>query len=154
MIQDDETLNIGSANLNERSLEGGRDTEIAMGAFQPRATMQTLQTPGGVRTPRGDVYGYRLSLWAEHFGARLDPRFDDPGRLECVRYFNELAESNWRKYAEEEVANMEGHIMAYPIQVGADGTVEDLPGWKKFPGEKGKVKGSTRGPAWFSEFTS
>lgn len=26
---------IGSANINQRSMDGSRDTEIAMGAFQP-----------------------------------------------------------------------------------------------------------------------
>jgi len=32
---DDEYIVIGSANINQRSMDGGRDTEIAMGAFQP-----------------------------------------------------------------------------------------------------------------------
>ena len=41
---------IGSANINQRSMDGGRDTEIAMGAFQPRY----FATAGG-DMPRGDV---------------------------------------------------------------------------------------------------
>jgi phospholipase D1/2 len=124
MIQDDETLNIGSANLNERSLDGGRDTEVAMGAFQPHATMQpsqasqssqtpkTAQSPG-LQTPHGDVYGFRMSLWAEHFGGKLDPVFEDPSSLECLRLFNQKADEIWEKYAEAKVANMEAHIMAF-----------------------------------------
>lgn len=35
MIVDDEYVIIGSANINQRSMEGSRDTEIAMGAYQP-----------------------------------------------------------------------------------------------------------------------
>lgn len=35
MIVDDEAVIIGSANINQRSMEGSRDTEIAMGAYQP-----------------------------------------------------------------------------------------------------------------------
>ncbi|KAE8656610.1 Phospholipase D alpha 1 [Hibiscus syriacus] len=35
MIVDDEYIIIGSANINERSMAGSRDSEIAMGAFQP-----------------------------------------------------------------------------------------------------------------------
>ena len=35
MIVDDEYVILGSANINQRSLEGTRDTEIAMGAYQP-----------------------------------------------------------------------------------------------------------------------
>lgn len=38
MIVDDEYVIIGSANINQRSLEGTRDTEIAMGAYQPQYT--------------------------------------------------------------------------------------------------------------------
>lgn len=40
---------VGSANINQRSLDGARDTEIAMGAYQTghRATADS--------TPDGDV---------------------------------------------------------------------------------------------------
>jgi phosphatidylserine/phosphatidylglycerophosphate/cardiolipin synthase-like enzyme len=38
MVVDDEFVLIGSANINQRSLEGSRDTEIAMGAYQPHYT--------------------------------------------------------------------------------------------------------------------
>ncbi|PHU04719.1 Phospholipase D gamma 2 [Capsicum chinense] len=38
MIVDDEYVLIGSANINQRSLSGSRDTEIAMGAYQPKYT--------------------------------------------------------------------------------------------------------------------
>ena len=35
MIVDDEYIIIGSANINQRSMAGARDTEIAFGGFQP-----------------------------------------------------------------------------------------------------------------------
>jgi phospholipase D1/2 len=35
MIVDDAYIIVGSANINERSMAGDRDTEIAMGAYQP-----------------------------------------------------------------------------------------------------------------------
>ena len=38
MIVDDEYLIVGSANINQRSMEGTRDSEIAMGAYQPHHT--------------------------------------------------------------------------------------------------------------------
>ena len=38
MIVDDEYVIIGSANINQRSLAGTKDTEIAMGAYQPHHT--------------------------------------------------------------------------------------------------------------------
>jgi len=48
MIVDDEYVIIGSANINQRSMEGTRDTEIAMGAYQPQHTWaNTLSAPRG-----------------------------------------------------------------------------------------------------------
>ncbi|GMQ03565.1 hypothetical protein CsSME_00049322 [Camellia sinensis var. sinensis] len=38
MIVDVEDVIIGSANVNQRSMEGSGDTEIAMGAYQPHHT--------------------------------------------------------------------------------------------------------------------
>lgn len=50
MIVDDEFVILGSANINQRSLEGLRDTEIAMGAYQPQYTWARKQS-----APRGQV---------------------------------------------------------------------------------------------------
>ena len=38
MIVDDEYVILGSANINQRSMAGSKDTEIAMGAYQPHHT--------------------------------------------------------------------------------------------------------------------
>lgn len=38
MIVDDEYVLMGSANINQRSMAGTKDTEIAMGAYQPHHT--------------------------------------------------------------------------------------------------------------------
>ena len=35
MIVDDDYIVIGSANINQRSMAGERDSEICIGAFQP-----------------------------------------------------------------------------------------------------------------------
>lgn len=50
MIVDDEYIIMGSANLNQRSLDGSRDTEIAMGSYQPKYTWASQNNP-----PRGQV---------------------------------------------------------------------------------------------------
>lgn len=50
MIVDDEYVIVGSANINQRSLAGTKDTEIAMGAYQPHHTWAEKQ-----RHPRGQV---------------------------------------------------------------------------------------------------
>lgn len=38
MIVDDEYVVVGSANINQRSMAGTKDTELAMGAYQPHHT--------------------------------------------------------------------------------------------------------------------
>lgn len=50
MIVDDEYVILGSANINQRSLEGTRDTEIAIGAYQPQYTWARK-----LSGPRGEV---------------------------------------------------------------------------------------------------
>lgn len=47
---DDEYVILGSANINQRSMEGTRDTEIAMGAYQPQHTWASKRS-----SPHGQV---------------------------------------------------------------------------------------------------
>ncbi|KAL3701172.1 hypothetical protein R1sor_019194 [Riccia sorocarpa] len=97
MIVDDEYIIIGSANINERSLNGARDTEIAMGSYQPNRLGQ-----------RAQVHGFRMSVWYEHL---------------------------------DEVCDMSGHLLPYPIAVDQDGNVTELPDFIDFPDTKGYVLG-------------
>ncbi|XP_077220019.1 phospholipase D delta-like isoform X2 [Tasmannia lanceolata] len=136
MIVDDEYVILGSANINQRSLDGSRDTEIAMGAYQPHHTWDRKK-----RHPLGQVYGYRMSLWAEHLG-RLDDLFKEPHSLNCVEEVNKIAEDNWKRYTAEEPTKLCGHLLRYPIKVGADGKVGPLDGHENFPNVGGKVLGA------------
>lgn len=52
-IFDDEYLIMGSANINQRSMDGSRDTEIAVGASEDAHVLG----PDG-KLPRGQVSGY------------------------------------------------------------------------------------------------
>ena len=52
---------VGSANINQRSMSGDRDTEVAMGAFQPLA----LADHDGNNTPQEEV-GCWLSVALVH----------------------------------------------------------------------------------------
>ncbi|URE29212.1 hypothetical protein MUK42_25779 [Musa troglodytarum] len=127
MVVDDEYVILGSANINQRSLDGSRDTEIAMGAYQPYHTWESKKIH-----PQGQVYGYRMSLWAEHLGG-VDPLFKEPHSLDCVKHVNKLAEENWSRYNAEDIIPLKGHLLMYPISVDADGKVEPLPGKETFP---------------------
>ncbi|KAH1124534.1 hypothetical protein GLYMA_06G068700v4 [Glycine max] len=139
MIVDDEYIIVGSANINERSMEGARDTEIAMGAFQPRH----LASSG---RPKGEIYRFRRALWYEHlgddgFGSKI---FDFPEHLECINHVNKLAEANWDMYSMEtfvENKRQFHHLMCYPIQVTNDGAITNLPGFEYFPDTKARILG-------------
>ncbi|XP_006657113.2 phospholipase D alpha 2-like [Oryza brachyantha] len=142
MIVDDEYIIVGSANINQRSMDGGRDTEIAMGAFQPRH----LTIDG--QAARGQVHGFRMSLWYEHLGMLHDD-FLRPESLECVRRVNGMAATHWELYAREELhEDLEGHLLTYPIAVAKDGAVSSLPGVKFFPDTEAPVLGALA-PAFF-----
>ncbi|XP_018624589.1 phospholipase D delta isoform X4 [Nicotiana tomentosiformis] len=136
MIVDDEYVIVGSANINQRSLAGSKDTEIAMGSYQPHHTWA-----GNQRHPRGQIYGYRMSLWAEHLG-RIEECFEEPEALTCVRRVNEVAEDNWKRFAAETFTPLQGHLLKYPMQVDADGKVGSLPGYECFPDVGGKILGN------------
>ncbi|XP_058731587.1 phospholipase D delta-like [Vicia villosa] len=137
MIVDDGYVIIGSANINQRSMDGSRDTEIAMGAYQPKYTLAEKNS-----LPRGQVYGYRMSLWAEHLGS-LDETFSEPHTLECVRHVNRIARKNWSSYVSEEGHHqMRGSLMHYPVHVSRNGKVSSLEGHESFPDVGGKILGA------------
>ncbi|OWM71972.1 phospholipase D gamma 1-like [Punica granatum] len=136
MIVDDEYLILGSANINQRSLEGTRDTEIAIGAYQPRHTYAKRNS-----YPKGQIHGYRMSLWAEHLGT-VEECFKQPESLECMRRVRSLSELNWKQYAADEVADMKGHLLKYPLLIDGMGKVKPIPGCTTFPDVGGKIEGS------------
>nr|POE52235.1 phospholipase d alpha 1 [Quercus suber] len=83
---DDEYIIIGSANINQRSMDGAQDTEIAMGAYQT-FHLSTRQPA------RGQIHGFWMALWYKHLGM-LDNSFLHPESVECVQRVNQIA----RKY--------------------------------------------------------
>ncbi|CAM8912190.1 unnamed protein product [Rhodiola kirilowii] len=136
MIVDDEYVIIGSANINQRSMAGTKDTEIAMGSYQPHHTWAAKK-----RHPHGQIYGYRKSLWAEHLGM-LSETFEKPESLNCVRKVNEIAVDNWKRFAGESFSTLQGHLLKYPIEVTAEGKVCPLSGYENFPDAGGSVLGA------------
>ncbi|KAL3719087.1 hypothetical protein ACJRO7_004090 [Eucalyptus globulus] len=138
MIVDDEYVIMGSANINQRSLDGSRDTEIAMGAYQPHHNWT-----GKKRLPHGQVYGYRMSLWAEHLGDLKDS-FREPQSFEFVKRVNKIAKRNWKAYVDEDQLDpkeMRGHLMQCPIHVSRDGKVSPLASFETFLDMGGKILG-------------
>lgn len=119
-------------------MDGARDSEIAMGAYQPYHLSCKLPA-------RGQVHGFRMALWYEHMGM-LDNCFCHPENLECIQKVNKIAEANWDLYTREVLErDLPGHLLSYPIGVSSDGTVTELPGTENFPDTKARVLGSVAG---------
>lgn len=136
MIVDDEYIIVGSANINQRSMDGARDSEIAMGAYQPYHLV-TRQQPA-----RGQVHGFRMALWYEHLGM-LNETFSHPNSVECVKKVNEIADKYWDLYASESLErDLPGHLLRYPIAVSSEGQITELPGMEFFPDTKARVLGA------------
>lgn len=84
-----------------------------------------------------------MSLWAEHLGT-LEHVFEEPESLECVQRINDMGERNWQQYIAPEITDMKGHLMRYPLKIGDDGTVTNLPGYETFPDVGGKIMGANQ----------
>ncbi|KAJ1296842.1 hypothetical protein BS78_01G333200 [Paspalum vaginatum] len=139
MIVDDEYVIVGSANINQRSMDGGRDSEIAMGAYQPRYLATRNQAA------KGQVHGFRVSLWQEHLGqlaaAAAARDLLEPSSLACVRTMNQVAQQHWDMFASDTFqGDLPGHLMAYPVNVSDDGEV--VAAAQSFPDTKAKVLGN------------
>ncbi|TVU31196.1 hypothetical protein EJB05_22874, partial [Eragrostis curvula] len=136
MIVDDEYIIVGSANINQRSMDGGRDSEIAMGAYQ------SFHLNTGNQVARGQVHGFRMSLWYEHLGT-LKEEFQNPASLKCIQMVNKMASTFWELYSSNNLdGDLPGHLLSYPIAVSRDGTVTELPGMKFFPDTQASVLGT------------
>ncbi|KAG7177060.1 phospholipase D alpha 1-like isoform X3 [Homarus americanus] len=135
-IFDDEYIIVGSANINERSMSGNRDSEMAVGAFQPQFTKEKC----GDSQIEGDVRTFRLSLWAEHCGSHMEEHLS-PESVSCMAAMKDLGEANLQKYISPEAEHNDSHLMFYPLSVSQDGRVEMREDFPKFPDTGGSITG-------------
>lgn len=91
--------------------------------------------------PQMQIYGYRMSLWAEHTGV-MEECFNKPESIECVRRLRTMGEQNWRQFAAEQVTEMKSHLLKYPVEVERTGKVRPLPGCETFPDVGGNIVGT------------
>lgn len=137
VIVDDAVALIGSANINERSLDGSRDSEIVLGCWQ-QAHLADKNDIG-----RGDVHGLRLQCFAHTMGT-MDDSFRNPSSLECVQRVNQIAQANWKTYTSDKVTDMRSYLLPYPIAVdGEGGIVTAATEDGCFPDTTAKILGST-----------
>ena len=134
MIVDDTYILLGSANINERSLSGSRDTEMAVGCWQPLFDASN---------PVGDISRFRMALWTEHFRC-FDSVMKFPSTLDCIRSVKERTRENWDVYVGESGNATPGHLLIYPLHITESGDIQNLPNVVSFPDfpESSKITGS------------
>jgi len=138
MIVDDEYVIAGSANINQRSLGGNRDSEICIGAFQPNCVHNG-------EIPRGSVHTFRLALWSAHLGG-YDSAYEDPSSWDCVTKVRKVASEFWDIYTAEEPTHSDIHLLPYPLLVSETGDLSSLDSpWDTFPDTLAPVVGCKSG---------
>jgi phosphatidylserine/phosphatidylglycerophosphate/cardiolipin synthase-like enzyme len=111
IIVDDRFILFGSANLNERSLAGNRDTEIAC-ALWPGRNQEKVCID--------ELRAFRKQLFTEHFGK---VPADDAASSECVRACQEVADANYVSFRRM-AAERQGHACRLPVQLDAKGQIK------------------------------
>jgi phospholipase D1/2 len=112
MIVDDRWIILGSANLNERSMAGNRDSEICV-AMWPTPGHQAAQTAAN------KIKDFRKELWCEHLVGSINydtlkPFFDTPQVAATVTAIRRTAEHNFREFIKNDpdtTPNRMGHLM-------------------------------------------
>ena len=137
LIVDDAVTIIGSANINQRSMDGARDSEIAVASYQP------AYLPTETSVPHGEVHGFRLHCWAT-ITNKMENVFKDPSSLQCVRRLNEIAEQNWNDFISPQDIEMDSHLIPYPIEIDENGCIlaHSANTQGVFPDTKASVLGS------------
>lgn len=130
-IFDDHYIIVGSANINDRSLGGGRDTEIALGAYQPTVGPNV----------NSDVFTFRKCLWSEHMGS-MAPLELNPGTIQCSRKVRKIGEDALHNYIDTHRPLPLAHLLIYPLQVSYKGEVTSRPDVEVFPDTKASVVGA------------
>jgi len=108
MIVDDRFALLGSANLNERSLAGNRDTEIACALWPGRNQEKTCI---------GELRKFRKELFVEHFGKpAADADYDDPASDKCRKACQKAADANYLAFRALN-ADPKGNACRLPVSV-------------------------------------
>lgn len=98
MIIDDTTVLIGSANINDRSLLGNRDSEIAVIIEEQKEDYYTMNGDNEYQAAKFAV-GIRKHLMAEHLGINIyDSILDDHVSNKLYNFMKSRARDNTKKY--------------------------------------------------------
>lgn len=117
MLIDDEYAILGSANLNERSLAGDRDSEICV---------SMLADDGKLNEVRRILGKLRRDTWAQHLGGITIPSQDNPEEPACSSAIRTAGIVNWAQMAQG-IRQNRSHLIHIPFVVKGGNVVIDPP---------------------------
>ena len=94
MIVDDKYALIGSANINDRSLHGGRDSEISV-LIEDEETIDTMMNKTKYKAGKY-VHELRKKCWGDSIKNHKTKELIDP--ITCFDYLKNIAELNTKIY--------------------------------------------------------
>jgi phospholipase D1/2 len=126
MICDDRLMILGSANLNERGLAGGRDAEICVAISEADDSKR--------------IQELRRALWGEHLvkpkqtiEAALEKWWEHPETPSCIERIQKLARGNYLNFRQAKARDQSGHLCLWPLSYFSSarrcvrGPLADLP---------------------------
>ncbi|KAF3663342.1 hypothetical protein FXO38_10684 [Capsicum annuum] len=114
------------SNPNQFTLGLNEGAVIALEPLETEGKWGTLPPTknGAGPSTSGAIYGYRMSLWAEHT-TTIEQCFERLESLECVRRMRVFGEHNWLQYTANEVTEMRGHLLKNPVEVDRTDTIKN-----------------------------
>ncbi|DAZ95899.1 TPA: hypothetical protein N0F65_012610 [Lagenidium giganteum] len=97
MIVDDRTCIIGSANINERSMAGDRDSEIAV-QVEDTDLDESVKIASNTFSVGKFAHSFRMKLFEEHFGV-------EPGTAQYDKYRDPMDNDAWFSMQDQAMKN-------------------------------------------------
>lgn len=113
LIADDRVAILGSANINDRSLLGPRDSELAV--IVRDSTPVSVALDGQCPQQVGKaVHELRVALWKKHFGlSQTRPSRVQPAATLGACLTRPAAESSWKAIQKQAMANSDAYTTAF-----------------------------------------
>ncbi|WPK22898.1 hypothetical protein PUMCH_000119 [Australozyma saopauloensis] len=131
MIVDDRIAIIGSANINERSMRGSRDSEVAA-IVRDTETIKSTMNGQAVRVGKF-AHTLRMRLMREHLGVAVDILDVVERKFEKILQFAKTEDG--LKAQSHELSDSEGQVLSAAVELAARYVLQESDGtplWRKY----------------------
>lgn len=145
LIADDLVAIVGSANVNDRSLSGGRDSELAVCVMDSAVTTAPIDGKHPIKVRRA-AHDLRVALWKKHFGEQAKGGIVQPA-TELISLVTKPADpETWQDIQEIADTNLDAYTRAFPFSPNDGYSI--WPVWPQNETEKDRERLRAKGPAY------